>query len=531
MNLNRTQNAVRNIITGSILKLYQIAVPFAMRTIMIYVLGIEYLGLNSLFTSVLQVLNLAELGIGSAMIFAMYKPIIENDTQTINALMNLYKIYYRVIGGIVLLGGCAVIPFLPKFIAKDVPPDINIYVLYFMNLSATVLSYWLFAYRNSILQAHQRLDVVNKITLVTETIKYVLQISTLFLFKSYYIYVLILLFTQILTNIITAYISKKYFPDYKPDGKIDPEIKKSIDNKIKDLFTAKLGGVVVNSADTIIISAFLGLSMVALYQNYYFILTSVMGFITIIFNSCIAGIGNSLIVESKEKNYNDLKKLTFIIVFITATCSACFISIFQPFITVWGKGDRLLLPFPVVCCLVLYFIVYEFNAIFNVFKDAAGMWHEDRFRPLVTACSNLTMNLLTVKFLGLYGIILSTVVSFLFIGIPWILNNIFKTIFDRKDFKEYVFLVLGYFFEVIIIAALTYLSCHFIPLSGILAVIVRLFVCIIIAPLLFFAVNFKKTEMLYLIEMINKFSKSRFLKVGFVKDFYNKRRAELKQNC
>ncbi len=529
MKMNRTQNAVRNIITGSVLKLYQILVPFAMRTIMIYVLGVEYLGLNSLFTSVLQVLNLAELGVGSAMTFAMYKPIVENDKKSINALMNLYKTYYRVIGGIVLLGGCAVIPFLPKLIKDDIPPDMNLYVLYFMNLFATVLSYWLFAYRNSILQAHQRLDVVNKVTLITETIKYVLQISTLFIFKNYYIYVLILLFTQMLTNVMTAYMSKKHFPDYKPEGKIDPEIKQGIDKKIKDLFTAKLGGVIVNSADTIVISSFLGLAMVGIYQNYYFVISAVMGFITIIFNSCIAGIGNSLIVESKEKNYTDLKKLTFIIVFITAVCSACFISMFQPFITAW-VGKKLLLPFPVVCCLVLYFIVYEFNALFNVFKDAAGMWHEDRFRPLVTACSNLTMNLLTVKFLGLYGVVLSTVVAFLFIGIPWILNNIFKTIFDRKDFKEYVFLVLGYFFEVIAIAALTYLPCYYIPLKGIPAVIVRLVVCIIVAPSLFFAVNFRKIEMLYLIEMINKFSKSKFLKIGFVKNFYDKRSAELKQN-
>ena len=136
MKMNRTQNAVRNIITGSVLKLYQILVPFAMRTIMIYVLGVEYLGLNSLFTSVLQVLNLAELGVGSAMTFAMYKPIVENDKKSINALMNLYKTYYRVIGGIVLLGGCAVIPFLPKLIKDDIPPDMNLYVLYFMNLFA-----------------------------------------------------------------------------------------------------------------------------------------------------------------------------------------------------------------------------------------------------------------------------------------------------------------------------------------------------------------------------------------------------------
>ena len=145
MKIERTKNATRNIIFGTILKVYQIAIPFLMRTVMIYLLGIEYLGLNSLFTSILQVLNLAELGVGSAMVFSMYKPIAEDDEITICALMKLYRNYYRVIGFVILLAGCVLLPFLPHLIKSDVPPDINIYVLYLMNLFATVLTYWLFA--------------------------------------------------------------------------------------------------------------------------------------------------------------------------------------------------------------------------------------------------------------------------------------------------------------------------------------------------------------------------------------------------
>ena len=160
--IERTKNATRNIIFGVILKAYQIIAPFLMRTALIYLMGVQYLGLNSLFTSILQVLNLAELGVGSAMIYSMYKPIAEDNNAAICALMKLYRTYYRVIGLIIAVAGCALTPFIPKLISGDVPEKVNIYVLYLLNLGATVLSYWLYAYKNSILQAYQRMDVVSK---------------------------------------------------------------------------------------------------------------------------------------------------------------------------------------------------------------------------------------------------------------------------------------------------------------------------------------------------------------------------------
>ena len=176
MKIERTKNATRNIIFGVILKAYQIAVPFLMRTAMIYLMGVQYLGLNSLFTSILQVLNLAELGVGSAMIYSMYNPIAEDDNATICALMKLYRTYYRVIGLVIAVIGCILMPFIPTLISGDIPNGLNIYILYLLNLGATVLSYWLYAYKNSILQAHQRTDVVSKVTLVTSTIQYALQL-------------------------------------------------------------------------------------------------------------------------------------------------------------------------------------------------------------------------------------------------------------------------------------------------------------------------------------------------------------------
>lgn len=214
MKIDRTKNATRNIVFGIILKVYQIAIPFLMRTAMIYFMGMQYLGLNSLFTSILQVLNLAELGVGSAMVFSMYKPIVDDDKVTICALMKLYKIYYRFIGLAIAIIGLVLLPFIPKLIHSDLPSGMNIYILYLLNLAATVLSYWLFAYKNSLLQAHQRSDITSKVTLCTNTIQYALQLIVIIFIKNYYLFLIIALFTQALTNIVTAIVVSKLYPGY-----------------------------------------------------------------------------------------------------------------------------------------------------------------------------------------------------------------------------------------------------------------------------------------------------------------------------
>lgn len=515
MKIERTKNASRNMIFGVILKIYQLAIPFLMRTAMIYMLGVEYLGLNSLFTSILQVLNLAELGVGSAMIYSMYKPIAEDDNETICALMRLYKIYYRVIGLAICVAGLILLPFIPKLISGDVPADINIYVLYLLNLSATVLSYWLFAYKNSILQARQRTDLTSKVLLGTETVKYVLQISALAIFHNYYYFVIIILFTQILTNIVTAIVSDRLYPDFQPKGKLPKEQIKQINRRIRDLFTSKIGGVIVDSVDTIVISAFLGLTVLAVYQNYFYLITAVIGLVAIIFSSVTAGIGNSIVVETQEKNFNDLQKFTFIIAWISGVCTCCFLCLFQPFMRVW-VGEELLLDFPVVICLCIYFFIYEINRLLNTYKDAAGIWHEDRFRPLVTALTNLVLNLVMVQFWGIYGIILSTVLSMMFVGMPWLLHNLFTVIFSRKFFSSYFKKLLFYTAMVFISAAATYLICSIIKLPDILLIIVRLIICGIVPNVIFLIAFYKTDEFKESVKLLDKMTKG---KIGLLKRF------------
>lgn len=506
--IERIQNATRNIVFGIALKIYQILVPFLLRTAMIYFMGVQYLGLNSLYTSILQVLNLAELGIGSAMVYSMYKPVAEDDTTTICALMRLYKTYYRAIGFVITVIGCILTPFIPKLISGGVPGGLNVYILYLLNLAATVFSYWVLAYKNSILQAHQRIDVISKVTLITLTIQYGAQFLILWLTRNYYFYVIAALLTQILTNIITAIVADRLYPNFKAKGDLPKEAVNTINKRIKDLFTAKLGGVIVNSADTLVISAFLGLTVLAVYQNYYFILTAVIGFVTVIFNSCTAGIGNSLIVETKEKNFNDLKKFTFLISWIAAICSCCFLGIYQPFIRLW-VGDEYLLPFSAVICLVSYYFIYEINQLLNLYKDAGGIWHEDRFRPLVTALSNLGLNLIMVQFWGIYGVLLSTVLTMLFVGMPWLFHNLFTTLFDGSQLRPYLIKLLKYTITAVVSGEIVLLICNFINFGLIATIILRLVVCVMVPFAMYIVIFGRSIEFKQSILLVDNMTKGK----------------------
>lgn len=312
--------------------------------------------------------------------------------------------------------------------------------------------------------------------------------------------------TQALTNIITAAVATKMYPTIKPYGKLKHEKVDEINHRIKDLFTSKVGAVIVNSADTIVISAFLGLTMLAIYQNYFFILNSIVGFVAIIFNACMAGIGNSIIVESSEKNFEDLKKFTFIVAWISGFCTTCLLCLYQPFMELW-VGSELKLKFSAVICFCIYYFVYEVNQLLNTFKDAAGIWHEDRFRPLVTALSNLLMNLIMVQFWGIYGVILSTVLSTIFVGMPWLLHNLFTVLFPKEKLLEYLKSLVFYVIVTFIGCLLTYQCCRLVYANKILTVVIRAGICGVMVNLFYFIIYRKIPEFKQSVELATKIVK------------------------
>lgn len=487
MKIERTKNAARNMLFDGLQKSINMVIPFIMRTVMLHYLGVKYLGLNGLFQSILSFLNLAELGVGSAMVFSMYKPIAEDDTDSICALMKLYRTSYRTIGIVIAVTGLLLTPFLRSLIKDELPSDMNLYILYFMNLGCTVLTYWLFAYKRCLLDAHQRGDVGSKISLCIQLLGYALKLLVLIVFKNYYYFLSIQLLTQITSNIMISVRVTKMYPEYSPRGNLPKDKVMDIVHRVRDLFTSKFSAVVFNSADTLVISSFMGLVILATYQNYYSIITSLRTFLEGILGACIAGVGNSLVTESEEKNYRDLNRFTLLFGWIMGVSSSMLLCMYQPFMKIW-MGEENLLAVNYVICFVIYYYTMGMNRIINMFKDAAGIWHRDRFRPLVAALVNLGLNLATVKWMGLYGVLLSSVISIVVVQIPWLFHNLFQEVFPHRYLWHYIRLFGGLGIVALISCIGSWFACSVLHLGVWTSLIINACISFVVPNLLLFIV-------------------------------------------
>lgn len=436
MNFERTKNAKRNIVWGLIVKLFSLFIPFLMRTIIIYRLGTLYLGLNSLFASILNALNLAELGIGSALVFSMYKPIADDDKEKICALMYVYKIAYYVIGIVVLVLGFVMIPFLHNFIKGAYPTEINIEVVYVLQLLTTAAGYFFMAYKGSLLQAYQRADIVNKLDLITALCMYAVQMVGLLVFRNYYVYVLALLVRIIVYNFIQSAIVDRMFPDLKARGHISKEEKKQIIVKTSALMGHKVAGMVINSVDNILISMFMGLEIVAIYNNYFFVITALSGLFLMLTSGLNAIVGNYMVKENNEKKLELFNNMHYLVCFAICITCTCLLVLFQPFMLVW-TGEKLLLPFGSVILFTIYFFSVKVRAIGLLFKDASGLWEKDVLKAWMQIVIDLVIDFWLLQKIGINGAIISTIVSMIFAYI-YETNIIFKYCLNGKKRKYYI---------------------------------------------------------------------------------------------
>lgn len=497
--MERKKNTIRNIIWGTVNKIILTILPFITRTAIIKVLGSEYLGLNSLFTSILQILNLTELGISSAIVYFMYKPIADNNERRISELLNLYRKIYRVIGLIILICGLIILPYLRFFIRGEVPNGINIYVLYIIYLFNTVVTYWLFAYKKSLLQAFQRNDITSNINTVLYIIQSIFQILMIIIIKNYYFYVIIIPIITSLENIICNVIATKKYPQYIPKGKLPKEIKKELKKKVSGLMVYKICTTTRNSLDSIFISAFIGLNMVGIYNNYYYILTAVKTFMSVLTSSMLSGIGNSIAVDSVKKNYDDMNKFNFMYMLIGGWCTICMLCLYQPFMSLW-VGKEYMLDFTCVILFCIYFYSLCIGDIRAAYSDAAGLWWESRNRAIIESITNIILNVVLGKLFGLKGIIIATLISLLVINFAYGSTIIFKYYFKEQNSLDYYKSHFKYFTITLSISILTYFICLLIPLDGIGQLIFRIIICLTV-PTSLYIIVYRKNK--YFKEMKN----------------------------
>ena len=435
MKLARTKNTMRNTLWGAVYRITTLIGPFAVKTLIIQRLGLEYSGLNSLFTSILTVLNLANLGFSSSLVYTMYKAVAEEDNDALCALMNFFRKAYRYVGLAILAMGLALMPFLPKLVGEGVPSDVNLYVLFAIYLAETSMDYLMFSYKTAIFSAYQREDVKLKISTVRYVAQYVLQIFVLLVFRSYYAFVIILPLMVFPNNLANFFVARKLYPDIRSRGELDPKVKHGIFQRVWTLFGHKVGSTVLVNIDSIIISSFLGLTLQSVYSNYYYILTAVNGLVEIITNGSLAGIGNKLITDTEDENYTLFKNLSYGWVTLIGLAGTFMMCLYQPFIGgIWLRSPEYLLDNRLVALIVIYFYSWMFRIMQLTYRDAAGLWTKDWLKPYVAIVLNLSLSILMVKYTGsIAGVLIPTIFVFFFIYFPWEALVLFRHLFHRSS--------------------------------------------------------------------------------------------------
>ncbi len=432
--MGRIQKAEKNIIFGYISNLIILLVNFIQRTVFIYVLGKTLSGVNGVYTDVLSVLSLTELGIGTALNYSLYKPVAEQDIQKIKSYMRFYRKAYLTIAGVIAVLGIGISPFL-KYILKN-PGNLTIEELtlyYYLFLFNTVISYFV-TYKYSLVNAEQKNYIQTNINTLTKLVTATVQISVLFLFRNFLFYLLAQSVVELLQKIfVTVYLNRLYpyllDKDVKPLTKQETQV---VATKTKALICHKIGDVARLQTDKIIISSFVNVDTSAVVDNYVYIITYVGNFVNIIFDSVISGFGNVVATESKERQYLLFRVYRFFACWLFGFGAVGFFHLLTPFIGgVWLRDAGWTLPQVTVALLVADFYLKGGRTVLLNFKIASGLFEQDKFLPLIQGALNLIVSVLLVLKIGVTGVYVGTLVSGILANLirPGI---IYRVCFDRK---------------------------------------------------------------------------------------------------
>lgn len=499
----RTKNSIKNIIFSLISNIVTILIGIISQAIFIKILGTEYLGINGLFTNIISMLGIIELGIGNAIIYNLYKPVAENNINLINSLMNFYKKSYQVIGLLVFVLGICITPFLHLFIG-ELTIDININFVYLLFIVDITFSYFL-SYKRSILIANQKNYIINVIHIMYILLLNLFQIFILYLTKNYYLYLILKIVIRILENVVITIIANKNY-NYLKNKNVEPlneDIEKDIFKKIKSLFFHKIGGFIVLGTDNIVISKFLGIVQVGLYSNYYLIINAVQAIFTQIISSTTASIGNLLVTSNKKKNFVVFKRIRFLNFWLTCVTGIVILIVMDTFITIWIGKEYLLSQFVLIILIISYY-QKSMRSSYSAFKEAAGIFYEDRFVPIIESVLNIVFSIVLLKIFGLAGVFMGTIISGLALWCYSYPKYVYKKLFDGR-YINYIKETLGYILIFVSITFITYLiSIQFMFNNLFIQLIIKTIVAIIVPNILLLAIFINNENFKYYVNLIIK---------------------------
>lgn len=406
---SRTENTKINIGVNTGIQIMTLIVSFISRTVFIKILGEEYLGISGLFSNILNILSLAELGIGTSVVYALYKPIAENDREKISQLMKFYKTTYRIIALVVLAFGLLFIPFLDFFVKTDeeIPHLTLYYLLYLANSAAS----YLLIYKSSILNADQRYYVLKINRFVFEMLKHVLQISVMVLTHNFLFYLVVQIICTIGSNLSISRRVDKLYPFLKEhSGKLPGEEKRAILANVKNIFIYKIGGVILNNTDNILISKILGTVIVGYYSNYLLIVNAVTTFTTLIFSSITGSVGNLNASASPKESLRIYNLLHYISFWIHGFCAVAVMSLISDFVALWVGLEFRVDSFAVFAISVNLFLsgTVSINA---VYRNTTGLFKDIKYIFVFTSVLNIVLSIVLGMKIGLGGILIATAIS------------------------------------------------------------------------------------------------------------------------
>ena len=439
---SRTKNTTRNMLVALIMQMITTLLSFACRTAFAKLLSAEYLGLSGLFSNLISVLSLSELGIASVIIIHLYKPLAENNEDEICRLMNFYRKAYTAVGFFVIAAGLALTPFLGVLVKSETEiPYLELYFILFVVQSAT--SYF-FAYKQSLLIASQNEYLCTIVRHVFGILMNCLQIAFLLLTRMYVAYLLVSIFTGLGTNLVISYISDKRYPYLRKSKKLklSREQSREMFSGVSSMMLHKVGNTVITGTDNILISSFIGVVYTGLYSNYLLIMNIISQLITIGLNAVSASIGDFNAKKNIDERHDLFRSMSLMSFWVFGMSAVCFCALFQPTISLW-LGDSFLLDYGTVVVISINFLFSGLMRVPSTFADVNGLYTKTKFKPITMALINLALSIVFLKIWGIIGVFIGTLAGYLLIGVwvdPYFL---YRFVFNRRCTGYFVWLLMN----------------------------------------------------------------------------------------
>ena len=496
----RTKNSIKNIYISILTQVIITLLGFISRKVFVDSLGTEYLGVNGLLSNVLSMLSLVEGGIGTSIVYNLYKPLAENDEPRIIALVQLYKKLYGILAVVIFGLSLTLYPFLGVLMQDD-SAITSINIIYFIFVAKNMISY-LNAHKWSLINADQKGFVLAKYNLIFSIVTTISKIIVLLITNNYILFLLIETAIFIIQNLWNGKVVNERYPYIKTKEKyfIDEDIKNNLITNVKALFLHNIGGYCVFGTDNILISAFISVKAVGLYSNYTMIIEQLSSLLTPIINGIGASVGNLIATESKEKNY-EIFNITYLINFwIYSVCTIFLYNLLEPFIT-WWLGDGFLLDKLTFIVVLINFYISGMRKSVMTFKNKAGIFVNDKYIPLLEALINLGSSIILVKYFGLAGIFMGTTISSITFPLWTQSKLVYNKVFN-KSVIEYFKKYLLYIVLTIAVGIVTTFLCNTIVITGFIGLVLKGLICMIVPNIIYIILFYKGNECKYILNTL-----------------------------